>query len=173
MRPTLLLLAFFAISIVYAQKDYPVPAKNAGHLFYIQHSNNHNTYVYDANMNNGVLDTEDPVKEYRVMYTQGGVVEPLGRIQKKLAYGIKVVEYRDDTFVLNLAASKKLKLYLEQDTQGIPHIYVYVNNKMMRLKRIYLQLKKGGLNAEADYAIFYGNDYETNAAVEEKVVPRP
>jgi hypothetical protein len=51
---------FFLVSICsfsgYSQNDYPEPAaKNTTRLFYIQHSDNHNTYVYDANIKQELL----------------------------------------------------------------------------------------------------------------------
>jgi hypothetical protein len=37
-------------------QNYPEPAKTPTRLFYIQHSDNHNTYVYDANIKAGIID---------------------------------------------------------------------------------------------------------------------
>ncbi|SNA78960.1 conserved hypothetical protein (fragment) [Flavobacterium psychrophilum] len=39
-------LFFFNIGLVTAQENYPKPIKTKTLLFYIQHSNNYNTYLY-------------------------------------------------------------------------------------------------------------------------------
>jgi hypothetical protein len=54
----------------YSQNDYPEPAKTPTRLFYIQHSDNHNTYVYDANIKAGIIDSSQPINTYRIVYTQ-------------------------------------------------------------------------------------------------------
>jgi hypothetical protein len=68
------ILFFFLVSIClfsgYSQNDYPEPAKTPTRLFYIQHSDNHNTYVYDANIKAGIIDSSQPINTYRIVYTQ-------------------------------------------------------------------------------------------------------
>jgi hypothetical protein len=64
----------------YSQNDYPEP-KHTTRLFYIQHSDNHNTYVYDANIKAGIIDSSQPINTYRIVYTQNGI-KPLSRLQK-------------------------------------------------------------------------------------------
>jgi hypothetical protein len=50
-------------------------AKQYG-LFYIQHSDNHNTYVYDANIKAGIIDSSQPINAYRIVYTKNGIKNP-------------------------------------------------------------------------------------------------
>jgi hypothetical protein len=38
--------------------------QNSTRLFYIQHSDNH-TYVYDANIKAGIIDSSQPINAYR------------------------------------------------------------------------------------------------------------
>jgi hypothetical protein len=44
--------------------------QNSTRLFYIQHSDNHNTYVYDANIKAGIIDSSQPINAYRIVYTK-------------------------------------------------------------------------------------------------------
>jgi hypothetical protein len=64
-----IILFFFLMFICffsgYSQNDYPEPAKTPTRLFYIQHSDNHNTYVYDANIKAGIIDSSQPINAYR------------------------------------------------------------------------------------------------------------
>jgi hypothetical protein len=80
-----IILSFFLVSIClfsgYSQNDYPEPAKHLPDYF-IQHSDNHNTYVYDANIKAGIIDSSQPINTYRIVYTQNGIKKPLSRLQK-------------------------------------------------------------------------------------------
>lgn len=69
----------------FAQEGYPEPEKTTNRLFYIQHSKNHNAYVYDANISNGVLNTTEPVTEYEIVYTDKGQKRPLSGLQRRMA----------------------------------------------------------------------------------------
>ena len=78
-----LLISFFTILTSFVQDNYPFPSKSENRLFYIQHSNNHNTFVYDAIFSGSNFDLKKPVNSYRIVYTDGGVKKPLTEIQKK------------------------------------------------------------------------------------------
>lgn len=157
-----------------AQNDYPVPERTETQLFYIQHSNNHNTYVYDVNMKNGKIDASRPVKEYRIIYTQNGIRKSLSTIQRRFAYGMILIDSNNNTFKLRLAASKKLLFTLETDSKGTAKIHITVNNRKIFLDRMYVKLKKNtsGLKAKAEYVLFYGKDYVTNEIVMEKLTTK-
>jgi hypothetical protein len=62
----LVLLPFFRIFT----KRLPRTSNTPTRLFYIQHSDNHNTYVYDANIKAGIIDSSQPINTYRIVYTQ-------------------------------------------------------------------------------------------------------
>ena len=73
----LLLFSF----IVKAQEGYPAPPKSENRLFYIQHNENKNTFVYDAIFAaKGVLDDDNPVDIYRILYDEDGQKKPLNPI---------------------------------------------------------------------------------------------
>ncbi|TRZ43202.1 DUF4833 domain-containing protein [Robertkochia solimangrovi] len=166
--PLILLLCF---SIIQAQDGYPIPESTPTRLFYIQHSHNHNTYVYDANMEGKSIDRENPVEEYRILYTKGGIKKPLTKLQKELAYGLDIDFLRHNFFEMHLAASKKLKFYLTLDEHGKPRVYVTVNDKKIFLKRMFIQLKDSatGIHAKVDYVLLEGLDSQMAVSVSEKV----
>lgn len=171
-----IILSFFLMFIClfsgYSQNDYPEPAKTPTRLFYIQHSDNHNTYVYDANIKAGIIDLSQPINEYRIVYTQNGIKKPLSRIQKKLAYGMILLDSKPNLFKLRLASRKKLFFYLNYDESEGARIYVTVNKHKMYLDKMFIQLKNGifGINLRAKYVLFYGEDYNSGKPVIEKVV---
>jgi hypothetical protein len=84
-------------------------AKQHG-LFYIQHSDNHNTYVYDANIKAGIIDSSQPINAYRIVYTKKWYKKPLSRLQKKLAYGMILLDSKPNLFKLRLASAKNIFL---------------------------------------------------------------
>jgi hypothetical protein len=66
---------FYLPFLGYSQNDYPEPAKHYP-IILIQHSDNHNTYVYDANIKAGIIDSSQPINTYRIVYTQNGIKNP-------------------------------------------------------------------------------------------------
>ncbi|WP_159476584.1 DUF4833 domain-containing protein [Dyadobacter sp. 3J3] len=166
----LLILIGFSIC-TYAQQGYPVPAQEVNRVFYIQHSDNHNTFVYNANLKNGSIVAEEPLDIFRIAYTEGGKKEPLNSIQKALAFGMKTTLVSANLYEMQLAASKRVNFYLMLDKAGKPKVYTTVNNKKMYLDRIFLKLREGstGFGINLDYALFYGQDFVTGQNITEKL----
>jgi len=162
---------YFCLFFGYSQSDYPKPPHTATRLFYIQHSNNHNTYVYDANLKGGIMDSTQLINEYRIIYTRNGIKKPLSAIQRKLAYGMILLDTKPDLFKLRLAATNKISFYLVHDESARARIFVTVNEHKMYLDRMFVQLKEGflGIINKVDYVLFYGEDYNSGQPVLEKV----
>jgi len=165
-------LMFFCLCSGYSQADYPEPAKTSTRLFYMQQSKNYNTFVYDVNIKDGVIDSSQPINQYRIVYTQNGVKKPLSWIQKKFAYGMIVLESTPNLFKLRLTSKKGIYFYLNYDESKGARIYVTVNDHKMYLNKMFIQAKKGtfGINVEVEYALFYGEDSITGKPIIEKVV---
>ncbi|WP_177229100.1 DUF4833 domain-containing protein [Pustulibacterium marinum] len=168
-RTYLLILGLLYFGAMKAQDGYPVPPKNGLHLFYIQHSDNKNTYVYDARMDGNNLDADDPVEEYRILYSDKGETKPLTTLQRKFAYGLKIVSESRNNYVMHLTASKELELHLIL-YKSHPKVYTTINNHKLFITRIFIKLKEGtsGLGAKMDYVLFEGFDYNTGKAASEK-----
>jgi len=173
-----IILSFFLMFIClfsgYSQNDYPEPAKTPTRLFYIQHSDNPNTYVYDANIKAGIIDLSQPINAYRIVYTKNGIKKPLSRLQKKLAYGMILLDSKPNLFKLRLASGKKILFYLNYDESEGARIYVTVNKHKMYLDKMFIQLKNGifGINLGFEYVLFYGKDYTSGKPVIEKYEPK-
>ncbi|QYJ67409.1 DUF4833 domain-containing protein [Flavobacterium litorale] len=164
-----LLLLFLITLPINAQEGYPIPPTNANRLFYIQHSNNHNTYVYDANIKAGRLDKENPVVVYRIIYTKGGIKRELTALQRKMAYGITFSTI-DSTFCeFTLAAYPNKKLRLQLDKKGKPYVTVVVNKKRIAITKMFLVTSITGTNVK--YIDFYGNDVLKDKNTVERFYP--
>ncbi|MFP9115989.1 DUF4833 domain-containing protein [Flavobacterium sp. RHBU_3] len=148
---------FFLPFLQYAQQGYPTPADSQRRLFYIQHSKNHNTFVYDANLAKaGKLNTADPVEVYRITYEEGGAKEELTQVQRKMAYGVTVNSVSASGCEFTLSAYPAQKLVLKLGKEGKPYVTTHINGKTITLKRLYLQMGKLGTNVL--YIDFYGKD---------------
>lgn len=157
------------VNFSYGQNGYPVPEKSSTHLFYIQHSDNHNTYVYDAKMKNQMIRKEDPLDIYRIVYTEGGKKMPLTTVQRTMAYGMDVKYLKNNLFEMSLAASRKIKFYLTLNAGGKPRVYITVNDRKMYLENMFIKLSNSMFTPKADYILFYGTDFTTGKTVSEKV----
>lgn len=163
----LLFLAFFPFLLA-AQHGYPVPPDSHYRLFYIQHSNNHNTFVYDANVSGKKINTSEPVSVYRITYTKakGGVKEELSAIQRKMAYGIEVAMAETTSCIFTLAAYPAKKIFVRLEKDGTPYAVANVNGKNIVLKKLFLSVSKTGTSVI--YIDFYGRDASTGKDVVER-----
>ncbi|HLV39625.1 DUF4833 domain-containing protein [Xanthomarina sp.] len=163
-------ILFSTTTYVLGQENYPAPEETPTRLFYIQHSNNHNTYVYDANIKNDSIDKENPINEYRIVYTEGGTIKPLTGLQKRMAYGLIIKNITANIFEMYLTANKDTSLFLTLDSNFEPKVYVTVNNRKMFLDRIFVKLKNNFsvIRVEADYILLEGQDYYSKKKVTEK-----
>ena len=163
-------LFFLCLCYGWAQEGYPAPKPHANSLFFIQHSLNHNTYVYDANIKNGSFDKKKPIDIYRILFADKGQKKKLTEIQRDFAYGMKLRESNENEFVLTLAADKKLPFHLIRDTEN-PAVYVNVNDRKMYVDRMFVKIKgKGrGLSSRAEYILIYGRDFDSNQELTERV----
>ncbi|MCX7548654.1 DUF4833 domain-containing protein [Xanthomarina sp. F1114] len=166
----IIIILFSSTTYVFGQESYPVPNKTPTRLFYIQHSNNHNTFVYDAYIKDDSIIKDDPVKEYRIVYTEGGLIKPLTGLQKRMAYGLTTNYISNNLFEMYLAANKKTPFFLTLDSNSKPIVYITINNQKIILDRIFVKLKNNFsvINVEADYILFEGKDFHSQKEVSEK-----
>lgn len=167
MKIKITLLLLLLTGLLHAQADYPTPPDDKGRLFYIQHSNNHNTFIYDANLLGKKLNTAEPVKVYRLTYTKGGIKEELNGMQRKMAYGVTLVSTEAASCIFTLAAYPAKKIFVRMEKDGKPTATINVNGKNILLKKMFLLANKLGTNVE--YIDFYGKDAATGKEVKERL----
>ena len=163
-----LLILFFCLlgQVFFAQDNYPVPPQNKHRLFYIQHNQNTNTYVYDANVENGKLKTSEPIYVYRMVYAEDGSKKELTGIQRRLAYGIKILSSDDQktTFHLNGYPTLHWELTLKN---GKYQASVTVNKTPIVVEKMFVQTKE---ITTVDYILISGKNSK-NQEVTEKFIP--
>lgn len=162
------LLLFISISMQ-AQKGYPTPTKTDAHLFYIQHSKNHNTFVYEANFENKKFEDSEPIKIHRIAYTKGGVKEELTKMQRKLAYGVEIHKLKENHYEFCLVSYPEKKLYLELGPKDKPQVKTTINGKKMILARMFLSMEESkSIKPKVEYIDFYGIDPDTKKELKER-----
>ena len=169
----LLYFLFFASSYTFAQDGYPKPPFKSNTLFYIQHSEGHNTYVYEAKIiDKQHFNAKNPINNYRILYDKGGEIKPLTGIQQKFAYGIITKELGNNIVEFEIVSYKNQPLYLKMDKAGKPYVETTLNGHKFNLHRIFIKQKEGtsGLGTQVEYLIFYGKDHKGNK-VQEKLIP--
>lgn len=150
--------------------DFPIPPNNSKQLFYLQRPANINTLIYELNIENGVVNKQNPIHVYWINYAGNGRTEELNDVQRKYAYGIKTTEVSDNVFECYLVAYKKLLLTVQEGDDKQFHAYATVNEKKMIIKRIWLQVKGGSLfKPRIDYVELKGIDPVTGSAIEERI----
>jgi len=165
MRFFLMFCNLFMLFNLIAQDNYPAPPVTENRLFYIQHSKNFNTYVYDANFSlANKLNEKDPVNVYRIVYTEGGIKKSLTTFQRKLAYGIEPRKIAENVFKLTLAGYAGFQLYMKVGQDGKAYVETTVHNQTIILTRMFLKMKEGrsDFNPKLEYVLFYGFDNNGN-----------
>lgn len=170
-----LLLIFLSILPFYKGKvaDYPVPDKKEHHLFYIQRTHNTNTIVYEANFkDNGQLNEEEPILAYWILYEKNGQTEPLTRIEKSFAYGIKhkADENNSREYDIHLVSYKILKLRLKQVAPFKAEIFFQgKNQEEAALDHIFIHANNAGLWTKVDLLEVYTHFPNSNELKKENI----
>lgn len=170
MKNQLLIILFLAsLCVSWDQDGYPTPPDTKGRLFYIQHSNGINTFVYDANFTaTKKLSDASPIKVYRLNYEdKNGAKEELTNMQRKMAYGVAAKKVGDNKFDFTLAAYPSKKLSLRVQSCGTPCVSVNVNGKDIVLDKMFLHCNKLGTNVS--HIDFYGKDAKTSKQLTERL----
>jgi hypothetical protein len=150
--------------------DYPIPPSNETFLFYLQHTINKNTVVYELNLKNKLVSDEQPVNVYWIRYSEKGQRQELNYLQRTFAYGMHSSKLPDNSFELNFVSNKKYKIYLRMLEDGTYHIYTTINKRLVILKRIFVNIIGGSaISPKVDYVEISGVDAITQIAISEKI----
>ena len=127
-----------------------------GRLFHIARSVNKNLVCYDVNLRDGKLDTHDP-----------GETNGLSYIQRKMAYGYKLISASDNACVCSLTAYPSRQLTItKRDSRYV--CYITINNQQAILQSLYVKASsKNPLSVE--YVELQGISVATNQPVTERV----
>lgn len=137
-------------------------------LFHIARSANKNLVCYDINLKSGRLDTSNPLNVYWINREEHpGAKGGLSFIQRKLAYGYKLISNRNGVCVCSLTAYPKRELTIKQNGAGYVCL-IKINNEDAILKSLYVKANpKNPLSVE--YVELRGISVKTQQMITERV----
>lgn len=163
-----LLLSLLTFSTAWAVTPDDDTALTPERLFHIARSLNKNLVCYDARLDNGKLDIDDPIKVYWVNRTnRPGAIDDLSFIQRKLAYGYKVVEKGDDSCQVTLSAYPERRITIKKEGERYAG-FLTINGVQARLTTLFVQLKPNS-SINVDYVELQGYAVESGEPVTERI----
>lgn len=113
-------------------------------LFKIGRTKDANEIFYTVQLDNkGNLDSENPISVFWLKRTEGNKTEPLTWIQRKYAYGIKIIEETDTYAKFQFVSYNKRTFLLKKNQQGEFKVYTLSENKIVEVNKIYIHLDGG------------------------------
>ncbi|MDR1403653.1 MAG: DUF4833 domain-containing protein [Tannerellaceae bacterium] len=137
------IILFFCLLLVFPanlfSKDNIHFAENK--LFHIARSKNKNLVCYDVNYADGKLDAKNPLTVYWLnMEDKPGETSNLNMIQKKLAYGYKIISQSDDSCKILLNAyPERILTICKQDSKYV--CLITINKQTAILQSLYVKAK--------------------------------
>ena len=113
-------------------------ASPAGRLFHIERSKNKNIVCYDVQLKGTTLNIDKPLDNYWLRNETDGSREDLSFIEKKMAYGYKVVSKGNNEANVKLTAYDKQSIRICQ-RNGKWVGLVKINGEECQLTKIYVQ----------------------------------
>lgn len=164
----LLLLSIFTFSTVRGVTPDDDTAPTPERLFHIARSLNKNLVCYDARLDNGKLDIDDPIKVYWVNQTdRPGAIDGLSFIQRKLAYGYKVVQKGADSCQVTLSAYPERRITIKKEGERYAG-FLTIDGVQARLTTLFVQLKPNS-SINVDYVELQGYAINSGEAVTERI----
>jgi hypothetical protein len=165
----------FGAAVFFLLMKSMAPAQFAQSLFSIEHSINKNMVYYEARMTkDSVIDARKPIHAYWIMWEKdpgGAIREELTMVEKKMAYGFKVIQDPGKKFFkLTLAAFPERAIRVYQKN-GKAIAEVPINCQPAYLEKIFIDSRETLTLPKVNYMELFGKDKKTGEQRDEKVVP--
>ncbi len=146
------------------------------HLFKIGRSRDANEIIYDINIDkNGKPVNSDPLNIYWVKKTKNNKVEPLTWIQKKFAYGIKILDpesQNNNEWNFRFVSYAKRTFKLKKTAGNRYKVFTTLKNKEIEVTRIFVQIDGGSFWVPSiTYVKLFGIDTQSNTKIAETIIP--
>jgi len=150
----------------------PVP-KEENQLFYLQRDPNSNTVVYTLNLEDGKINTEEPIKVHWIRYAEGGKRTDLSFIQRKMAYGVHHKKVSETEFDIRIQAYKDLPIVLKYNKNAEKYqTFTKIKNKEVVLEKIFVRITGGSIfNPHVKYIEVSGYNPLTEKKISHQFIP--
>lgn len=162
------LVFLFCIVKVYAtnpeENTYPTTER----LFHIARSANRNLVCYDVNLENGRLNTKNPLHVYWVNREERpGATNGLNYFQRKMAYGYKLDSEGNDSSEIHLSAYPAKKLTIcKKDAKYV--CLTLIGNRRAILESLYVKARLSN-PLSVEYVELQGTAIDDGAKVTERM----
>lgn len=164
MHILLLLLLFISNGLFAQENTYPTKER----VFHIERSKNKNLVCYDVNLKDGKLDQKNPLHVYWVdREEKPGSTKELTAIQKKMAYGYKIMTQDDESCQLLLNSYDKKVILLRKEGEKYVCI-VEINGQPSIVQSFYVKAKESN-SLRVEYVEIRGITLEGQEIVTERV----
>lgn len=142
-------------------------------LFTLARSKNSNCVHYAVRLDqSGELDLATPLHAYWIMHAEDGRREELTFLERRLAYGFRIVSAVSQRgFGLRLAASAAREIRVERSSAQRFSASLRIAGQRARLQRIYVQADEGSVLPSVRYVDLFGIDSLNGATVFERMLP--
>ena len=138
------------------------------HVFVFERSTNANYVCYDITLQDGKLSQKEPLKTYWVL--GGGTrIESLTFLDRKMAFGVKVISAKEDEAVVHLTAYKHLPIRICKQKDKWVGI-VKLHGHEIVLQKMYAKMKQS-ISVKCEYVDITGTDIETGEKRCERITP--
>ena len=143
-------------------------------LFNIERSKDPDEIIYITNLDeNGYLNQEFPVKALWLRKSENNMIEPLTRIQKRFAYGIKELDSglaQSKEWHFQLAAYKNRTFILKRNPDNQYNVFTLSGNSEIAVKRIFIKFDGGSfLSPTISYVELNGVDILSGKEITETI----
>ncbi len=139
-------------------------------LFHIERSKNRNLVCYDVNLSGDTWDAKQPLDVYWVNREERpGEVKGLSGVEKRFAYGYKVIAREEDSCRITLSAYPGRELTLRQQ-DGTYICVIMIAGQPAILQKLYVQAKPTN-SLSVEYVELTGISVATGEILIEKVIP--
>lgn len=166
----IIMIFFFSLfTTSYATNPDENTYPTTGRLFHIARSANKNLVCYDINSPEGILDTQNPLNVYWVNREETpGKTNGLNMIQRKMAYGYKVLSQDDDSCDISLRAYPDRKLTISK--RGDKYVCTTtINGQIAILQSLYVKAKASN-PLSVEYVELHGIMPDTQQMVSERIM---
>jgi hypothetical protein len=154
----------FIISLIIIGFDAIAYAEEcSSQLFYIEKSTNKNIVVYEANVDEGKINQDNPLDIYwsRANSTSQGA---LSWLEEKFAYGVRYInERRKDKFYITSVPEQVLELKVEEGS--CPKVVTEIDDQEVVMSKVYVNVTGTGLSTDVNYIEIEGVNPETHKTV--------
>ena len=145
-------------------------------LFKITRSRDANEIWYTLNLNqNGSLNSEDPIRAFWVKITDNNKTESLTSIQRRFAYGIKVLDSKREKtseWEFQFVSYARQTFTLRQIEGDLFKVFTCYKNKEMEVTRIFVQIDGGSFWVPSvPYVKLTGIDPYTGREITKTIIP--